>query len=164
MNIDSSNTPTKPMAYRVDDDNNLEEKDLKRSFLFGDDDKKEAGDPGTEGTAAGGENFGKENLTPSGDDEANPSQYAGYTNAYFRLTEPSEEHPENSNFKNEAQSGEPDYSQAQPSQGGDKEPEKANKDDQKQNTYQEGTVDKDKSDDQNIPGPSELPDQQKVGE
>src|ERR1700743_2218895 len=108
-------TQAAPTAYPVEDDNNLEEKDLKRSFLFGGDDDKKAGDPGMEGTGAGGHNFGKENLTPSDDDAANPSQYAGYTNPYFRRTEPSEEHPENSNFKSEAQSGEPDYSQAQPS-------------------------------------------------
>src|ERR1700761_2313484 len=84
----------KPGGYRVADDN-IEEKQLHRNFLFGDDKTK----PVKEGTPMGGENFGKNNVTPAGDDKNNPSQNAGYSNAYFRRTEPSEEHPENSNFK-----------------------------------------------------------------
>ncbi|WP_183560760.1 hypothetical protein [Mucilaginibacter sp. SP1R1] len=90
-------TGDKPNAYRVDDDN-LEEKDLKRSFLVSDDDMKKQDSPGMEGKGMGGQNFGQNNLTPSGDDEANPSQTAGYTNEYFRRTQPAEEHPENSNL------------------------------------------------------------------
>ena len=155
---------TKPTAYRVDDDDNLEEKDLKRSSLFGGSDEKKTDAKGMEGKGMGGENFGKNNLTPSADDEANPSQNAGYSNDYFKRTEPAEEHPENSNLKSEQQSGEPDYSQAQSS---DKEADKDQDEAKKQpktNTYQEGTVDNDKSEDINIPGPNELSDQQKVGE
>jgi hypothetical protein len=49
------------------------------------------------------------NNTPSGDDKNNPSQLAGYTNGYFKRTEPSDEHPENTNFKAEHQDGEPQY-------------------------------------------------------
>ena len=120
----------KPSAHRVDDDNNLEENDLKRTYLFGSSKVKSTNAPGMEGQGMGGQNFGKNNLTPSGDDEANPSQNAGYDNAYFRRTQPAEEHPEDSNFVAQNQQG---------SAG--------------------------KSDDQtNIPGPNELPDQQKVGE
>ncbi len=52
--------------------------------------------------------FGQNNLTPAGDDKANPSQNAGYDNAYFRRNEPSEEHPENSNFVAQEQQGSPD--------------------------------------------------------
>jgi hypothetical protein len=55
--------------------------------------------PVTEGQPMGGQNFGKNNVTPSGDDKNNPSQNAGYTNAYFRRTEPAEEHTESNNFK-----------------------------------------------------------------
>jgi hypothetical protein len=129
---DRDNHSDQPNAYRVDDDNNADEKNLVRS-LVGDDEKK----PVTEGQPMGGENFGSNNVTPSGDDKNNPSQNAGYSNAYFRRTEPAEEHPENSNFKP------------------DENPE-----------YQEGTADNDGESNAkpNIPGPNELPDQQKVGE
>jgi hypothetical protein len=75
----------KPVASRVDDEN-VEEKDLHRSFLFGDAQTK----PVKEGMPMGGESFGENNVTPSGDDKNNPSQNAGYSNAYFRRTEPSE--------------------------------------------------------------------------
>lgn len=158
MEINENN---KPRGYRVDDDNNLEEKNLKKNFLFGDGKEKNATAPGMEGQGTGGEKFGENNLTPSGDDEANPSRYAGYGNAYFRRTEPAEEHPENSNFKNENQSGSPDYSQAQPKGNADS-PEPEKKEAKNINAYQEGTADNDGE--TNIPGPSELPDQQKVGE
>jgi hypothetical protein len=122
----------KPNAYRVDDDN-VEEKDLEKSFLFGDGETK----PVTEGQPMGGQKFGENNITPSGDDKNNPSQNAGYSNAYFSRTEPSEEHPENSNFK-------PDEDES----------------------YDEGTADNGngESTQPNIPGPNEVPDQQKVGE
>jgi hypothetical protein len=128
--VKAKQDPSKPSAYRVEDDNNLEEKDLKRTYLFGDSKVKSTNDPGMEGRGMGGENFGQNNLTPSGDDNANPSQNAGYTNAYFRRTEPAEEHPEDSNFVAANQQGKPDGN----------------------------------SDQINIPGPNELPDQQKVGE
>lgn len=149
----------KPNAYRIEDNDNLEEKDLTKSYLFGNSEMKKANEAGMEGTGMGGSKFGQENLTPSGDDEANPSQNAGYTNEYFRRTEPSEEHPESSNFKNEEQSGQPDYSQAQPTGNAEPGPDQSDND-----TYQEGTADNDGDKNTNIPGPNELPDQQKVGE
>jgi hypothetical protein len=156
----SQQEQNKPGGYRVDDDNNVEEKSLHRSFLFGDDKAK----PIREGTPMGGENFGKNNVTPAGDDKNNPSQNAGYSNAYFRRTEPLEEHPENSNFKVPDQEGSPDYSKAQPKfeeEGGDAE----SGDKPKQQETQEGTADNDGNNGEpNIPGPNELPDQQKVGE
>jgi hypothetical protein len=114
---------TKPKAYRVEDDDNLEEKDLKTHYLFGEGKMKSTTDPGMEGQGMGGEKFGDNNLTPSGNDKGNPPQNAGTDNAYFNRTQPAEEHPENSNFEPKEQEGQP-----------------------------------------NIPGPNELPDQQKVGE
>ncbi|MDB5110628.1 MAG: hypothetical protein JWR67_1742 [Mucilaginibacter sp.] len=161
-----------PNAYRVDDDKNVEEKDLKRSFLFGSHEEK----TGTEGKEAGGQNFGKNNLTPSGDDKNNPSQNAGYRNEYFRRTEPSEEHPEDSNFKANDQDGLPNYDDAQPYSKMKNEtpkPEKVERGNgendrpHEQESYYEGTDDNDGNDDDvepNVPGPNELPDQQKVGE
>ena len=92
--------------------NNPEEKNLKRNFLFA---KNKGAKAGMEGEGMGGQKFGENNLTPSGDDKNNPSQNAGNTNAYFNITEPAEEHPENSNFKLPEQEGEPDYSRAQSS-------------------------------------------------
>ncbi len=59
---------------------------------------KSVNDPGWKAKEWAVSNFGQNNLTFSGDDKANPSQYAGYDNAYFRRNEPSEEHPEDSNF------------------------------------------------------------------
>jgi hypothetical protein len=120
----------KPTAHRVEDDDNLEEKDLKRAYLFGDSKVKSTNDPGMEGQGMGGEHFGQNNLTPSGNDKANPSQNAGNTNAYFNRTQPSEEHPEDSNFVAPDQQGRPGVNKGEP----------------------------------NIPGPNEVPDQQKVGE
>jgi len=159
----------KPNAYRVDDDSNVEEKDLERSFVYNED----KGKPVMEGQATGGQLFGKNNLTPSGDDKNNPSQNAGYTNAYFGRTEPSEEHPEDSNFTAKNQDGSPDYDKAQPNSAIKNEqpkPEKVERGNgendrpHKGNTYQEGTADDDGDSQVNIPGPNELPDQQKVGE
>lgn len=117
-----------PNAYRVDGDNDQEEKDLKHNG-----DTK----PISEGQPMGGQNFGSNNVTPAGDDKNNPSQNAGYSNAYFKRTEPAEEHTESNNFK-----------------PGEKQ------------VYNEGTVDNDgeANGKPNIPGPGELPDQQKVGE
>jgi hypothetical protein len=119
-----------PNAYRVDDDKNLEEKDLKRTYLFGDAKMKSATDPGMEGQGMGGHSFGENNLTPAGNDQANPPQNAGEQNPYFRRTQPAEEHPEDENFVAPEQEGGPGDINA----------------------------------DVNIPGPQELPDQQKVGE
>jgi len=159
---------TEPNAYRVKDDKNIEENALKRTFLFG---KGDDHSNPTEGQGVGGQNFEKNNLTPSGDDKNNPSQYAGYTNAYFARTEPSEEHPEDSNFTAENQSGMPDYSKAQPNASNDEpKPEKRERGNGEndrphpQEEYNEGTDDDDGSGEPNIPGPNELPDQQKVGE
>src|SRR6218665_915048 len=90
------NTEAKPNAYRVEDDNATEEKDLK-GILGGE--VKDANAPGMEGEGAGGHKFGEINNTPSGDDKNNPSRNAGYSNGYFARTEPSDEHPENNNFK-----------------------------------------------------------------
>ena len=69
--------------------------------------------PVREGEPMGGQKFGESGNTYAGDDKNNPSQNAGYTNEYFRRTEPSDEHPENSNFKVKEQEGLPDYDKAQ---------------------------------------------------
>ncbi|HEX3385950.1 MAG TPA: hypothetical protein VHS53_12210 [Mucilaginibacter sp.] len=121
--VKSGENSSKPHAYRVDDDKNLEEKDLKAHYLFGEGKMKSTTDPGMEGQGMGGQKFGEENLTPAGNDAANPPQNAGEDNAYFARRQPAEEHPEDSNFE------------AKEDQGGS-----------------------------DIPGPGELPDQQKVGE
>jgi hypothetical protein len=160
---------TQPNAYRVDDDSTIEEKDLKRSFIYHEDEQR----TGMEGKPMGGQNFGHNNLTPAGDDKNNPSQNAGYTNAYFRRTEPSEEHPEDTNFKAEYQDGAPDYEKAQPNSVMKNEmpkpvvPERGNGENDrphKSEPYYEGTDDDDGQEQTNIPGPIELPEQQKVGE
>jgi hypothetical protein len=78
-----------PNAYRADEDNDNDEE------TEPDDQAK----PVTEGQPMGGHSFGDNNVTPSGDDKNNPSQNAGYTNEYFRRTEPAEEHTESNNFK-----------------------------------------------------------------
>ena len=155
-----------PNAYRIEDEHNLEEKDLKRSFLFGSDEKLKAHP--TEGQGIGGQSFGKESQTPAGDDKNNPSQNAGYTNAYFARNEPSDEHPEDSNFTARDQEGSPDYSKAQPqAENTEPKPEKVERGNGEndrphpQQPYTEGTDDNDGN---NISGPEELPDQQKVGE
>src|SRR6187402_2490985 len=85
-------TDAKPNAYRVDDDD-TDEASLKRNYLIGGEMKK-ANAPGMEGEGMGGHKFGNENHPPTGDDPANPSRNAGYTNGYFARTAPSEEHPE----------------------------------------------------------------------
>jgi hypothetical protein len=120
----------KPKAYRVDDDDNLEEKDLKRTYLFGNSKVKSMNAPGMEGQGMGGEHFGQNNLTPSGDDKTNPTQNAGYGNAYFKRTQPSEEHLENPNSAAHGHQDKADNASGQI----------------------------------NIPGPNELPDQQKASE
>ena len=163
----------KPNAYRVDDDDNLEESDLKRSFLFGDSETKSTNDPGMEGKAMGGQKFGENNITPAGNDAANPSQLVGNNNEYFRRTQPAEEHPENSNFKPAEQQGSPDYNKSIKALNTTEDGEQAqNQSDHDQSPhpqqpYQQGTADDDGDNNKtqpNIPGPSELPDQQKVGE
>jgi hypothetical protein len=109
-----SDNQAKPQAHRVDDDKAVEEKDLKRSYIFGDGFNKDANAPGMEGEGAGGGDFGKSSTPPTGNDRANPSQNAGNTNARLGLTHPFEEHTENNNFKDQNQQGEPDYEKAQP--------------------------------------------------
>jgi len=69
--------------------------------------------PVREGEPMGGEKFGESGNTYAGDDKNNPSQNAGYTNEYFRRTEPSDENTEDSNFKVQEQKGSPDYDKAQ---------------------------------------------------
>jgi len=159
----------KPNAWRVEDSDNLKEKDLEKNLLFSGK-NKELNKPVREGQGAGGQNFGENNLTPAGDDKNDPSQNAGYTNAYFARTEPSEEHPEDTNFTAKHQDGRPDYDKAQSDKSTRNEapkPEKPERGDgQKdhphpQEPYREGTADNEET---NIPGPNELPDQQKVGE
>lgn len=78
----------KPNAYRVDDGDDQD-----------DTQPEEQAKPVTEGQPMGGHSFGENNVTPSGDDKNNPSQNAGYSNEYFRRTEPAEEHTESNNFK-----------------------------------------------------------------
>ena len=181
----NNNQQDKPTAYRVEDDSNLEEKDLRRTaFMFGSEEKT-GNEEGMEGNGAGGHRFGESSNTPSGDDKNNPSQNAGYTNEYFRRTEPSEEHPENNNFKDPNQLGQSNYSEATgavstgqsdaentaPAKESEENGEKVtdgdsndteNNRNESQLSYQEGTADG--NDDVNIPGPNETPDQQKVGE
>jgi hypothetical protein len=69
--------------------------------------------PVREGEPMGGEKFGESGNTYAGDDKNNPSQNAGYTNEYFRRTEPSDENTEDINFKVPEQEGSPDYDKAQ---------------------------------------------------
>ena len=162
---------TKASGSRVDDGAGLEEKDLEKTFLFGKGDNP--ANP-TEGKGTGGQKFGEENNTPAGNDKNNPTQMAGHTNAYFDRNEPSDEHPEDSNFTAPNQDGAPDYSKAQPSasiENADPKParqeERGNGENDRpheEEPYVEGTDDSDGTDEPNIPGPNELPDQQKVGE
>ncbi len=107
-----TNDTNKPNVYRDDQGKNKQEKDLKRSFLFGDT-TKDTRAPGMEGQGMGRHKFGEENHPPTGNDPNNPSQNAGTTNAFLAQTDPLEEHPENNNFKVQAQQGEPDYDSAQ---------------------------------------------------
>ncbi len=158
----------KPNAWRINDDKNLQEKNLERN-LYGKSENNMK--PVMEGEGMGGHNFGKNSNTPAGDDKNNPSQNAGYANAYFARTEPFEEHPENNNFKNKNQGGEPNYIKAQPYANWNNEEPKPEKIERgngendrphKGDGYQEGTADNETE--PNIPGPNELPDQRKVGE
>ncbi|GGH04427.1 hypothetical protein [Mucilaginibacter phyllosphaerae] len=168
----------KPQGYRVDDDSNLEEKDLRKTtFMFGSEEKS-GEEPGMESNGAGGHRFGENSNTPSGDDKNNPSQNAGYGNDYFKRTEPSEEHPEHNNFKDPNQLGQPNYTQATgaaPTGQSDEENEGPKQEEADENkhqqseTYQEGTADNDgattgTNSEGDVAGYGELPDQQKVGE
>jgi hypothetical protein len=135
--------------------------------------KQQQQKPIREGEPMGGQRFGENAVTPSGDDKNNPSKMAGYSNEYFRRTEPSEEHPEDTNFRSPEQEGAPDYDKAQPyntmtTEDPKPEPiERGNGDNDrphKSAPYVEGTNDNDGEQQTNIPGPIELPDQQKVGE
>jgi len=180
--IESSETINnpEPNAYRTDDGAGVDEKDLKKKYLFG---KGHFEPHPTEGHGTGGQRFGEENLTPAGNDKNNPSQLAGSTNAYFNRTEPSEEHPEDSNFTAKDQEGAPNYSKAtlttKTMENTSPKPEEVKRGDGEndrphpQQPYTEGTVDDDGTDgddiakeekETNIPGPNELPDQLKVGE
>lgn len=145
---------SEPNAYRVDDENNLEEKDLKTKYLFGEGKMKSPDDPGMEGKGMGGQNFGENNLTPSGNDEANPPRNAGEGNAYFRRTQPAEEHPEDENFVPKNQEGAPEKDNDKPNIAGpgelsdqQKVGEKENRNDSHapnpKEEYREGTADDD---------------------
>jgi hypothetical protein len=168
----------KPTASRVEDDSNLEEKDLRKTtFMFGSE-EKDGTEPGMEANGAGGQRFGENSNTPSGDDGNNPSQNAGYGNEYFKRSEPAEEHPEQNNFKDPNQLGQSNYTEstgAMPTGQSDEENEGPEKEDSEDNkheqntTYQEGTADNDGNTtgtnaDGDVAGYGELPEQQKVGE
>jgi hypothetical protein len=102
----------KPHGYRVEDDSNLEEKDLRRkAFMFG------SGRENRQRARYGRQPLpvvnvlAKSSNTPAGDDKNNPSQNAGNTNEYFSRTEPSDEHPEYNNFKDPSQLGQSNYTE-----------------------------------------------------
>ncbi|MDB5001461.1 MAG: hypothetical protein JWP67_1938 [Mucilaginibacter sp.] len=159
--MELNNEDNKPHAYRVEDDSNLEEKDLRRSFLFGKGDEEKTGnEPNMEGSGTGGQRFGKSSDTPAGDDKNNPSQNAGYTNEYFRRTEPSDEQPENNNFKDPNQLGQPNYTQAADASKTGQSDEENTGPVKDADGYARGTT----GSNTNIPGPNELPEQQQVGE
>lgn len=105
--LKKESTAGKANAYPVDDDSNLKEENLKKSFLGGE--VKDADAPGMESHGYGGHKFGEDNNTPSGNAPNNPSQNAGDTNAYLARTEPSDEKNDKVNFKSEEQDGEPNY-------------------------------------------------------
>jgi hypothetical protein len=175
-NMELNNEENTPGGYQVEDDTNKEQKDLERTFLFGKgDEEKSADEPAMEAEPQGGHSFGQNNKTPSGDDANNPSQNAGYSNEYFRRTEPSDEHPENNNFRDPNQLGQSNYSEAtgavptgqydEENEGPAKDASEDNKHDQNIN-YQEGTNDNGGAtgdDDNSVAGYGELPEQQKVG-
>lgn len=163
---DQHQSNAKPNAYRVDDDGNADEASLRKNYLTGGQ-MKSANAPGMEGEGMGGHKFGNENHPPTGDDPANPSRNAGYTNGYFARTEPSQEQPENNNFKSPQQQGEPNYHTAK-SPNPD---ENKNQQEQQGNSGQSNTEHDEQhhhkqdygSDAPEIPGPGEKPEQQKVG-
>jgi hypothetical protein len=132
---DNANTG-QARGYRVEDDKNLEEKDLKKTFLGGEDANPDQ--PGYESHGMGGQNFGENNVTRSANDEANPPRNSGYTNDYFKRTEPSEEHPEFQNFKPQEQDGEADANM-----GRGETQDHIVADDNGTHNYHEGTADYD---------------------
>lgn len=140
-------------GYEVkDDDDNLDESDLKRKIFGGDDANPDK--PGYESHGMGGQAFGEISETRSGDDLANPSRNAGYSNDYFKRTEPLQEHPENQNFKPKDQLGEPDMNEGKEEVPGYREApdqQKVGGVEQDNGLTQEGTTDQDG-------------DQQKVGQ
>jgi hypothetical protein len=147
-NEDAANTG-KPNAYRVDDDTNYDGKNPIQDMI-GDDKPK----PVREGQPMGGKNFGANNITPSGDDKNNPSQNAGYSNEYFRRTQPAEEHTESNNFKPLDQEGTADYEKAKNGKSDDDENET-----ESTQTYEEGTADNDgqSNAEPNRPAPNDPP-------
>lgn len=106
--INYNSESPKAGGYKVEDDSNLDEKALRTRNVIWGGEMADADSPGHESHGMGGHAFGEMNETRSGDDPANPSRNAGYNNEYFRRTEPSEEHPENQNFKPDHQEGTPD--------------------------------------------------------
>lgn len=140
-------------GYEVkDDSDNLDESDLKRKIFGGEDANPDQS--GYESHGMGGQAFGEISETRSGDDLANPSRNAGYSNDYFKRTEPLQEHPENQNFKPLDQLGEPDMNQGKEEVPGYREApdqQKVGGVEQDNGVTQEGTSDADG-------------DQQKVGQ
>ncbi len=161
-----SQTEVKPGGRHVEEGDELTEDDLQLELFAGYETR-----PVREGQPMGGQNFGRNNTTSSANDKNNPSRYAGTSNPYFNRTEPMEEHPENSNFKDPDQQGRPDCDKARPDafrNTAEPKPEKVergNGDNDRPHKggdeYQKGTADEEQT---NIAGPNELPDQQKVGE
>jgi hypothetical protein len=154
----------KPNAYRVDDDDNLTEDDLQHGFPASKNDMKKQDAPGMEGHGMGGQNFGENSLTPSGDDEANPLLNAAYINAHFKQTQPAEEHLESNHFKDPDQLGQLNDNAAavaaanrRPDEGSDGTTNVCDYILQTRKTYQEGTADNHKKHD-SMPGPNEIPD------
>jgi len=161
-----SQTEAKPRGRRIEEGNELTEDDLHLELFTATRTR-----PVMEGQPMGGQSFGKNNTTSPANDKNNPSRYAGTSNPYFNRTEPMEEHPEDSNFKDPDQLGRPDYDKARPDafkNTSEPKPEKVERGNGENdrphkggNEYQEGTADSEQT---NIAGPNEVPDQQKVGE
>ncbi|RKR85533.1 hypothetical protein BDD43_5804 [Mucilaginibacter gracilis] len=169
--VQQQDKDTKPNAYRVDDDGNADEASLKRNYIIGGE-MKDANAPGMEGEGTGGQQFGGTSNPPTGDDPANPSRNAGYSNGYFARTEPAQERPENNNFKSPEQQGQPDYKAPTSSTPDEDDKAEQQSEGEKDNTNHPGKADY-KEEDQHgpdygsnspeIPGPNEMPEQQKVG-
>ena len=161
-NTNQAGEPTSAKAggYKVEDDDNLEEKDLKRTIFGGEEANPDQ--HGYESHGMGGHSFGEISETRSGDDLANPSRNAGYTNDYFKRTEPLQEHPENQNFTPKEQEGEPDMNQGKEEVPGYREDPEQQKvggvENDDHNKTQEGTSDSDgdqqkvNQDDSDTPG------------
>ncbi len=161
-----SQTEVKPGTRRVEEGDELTEDDLHLELFAGNETR-----PVREGQPMGGQNFGKNNNTSAANDKNNPSRYAGTSNPYFNRTEPMEEHPENSNFKVNRQEGSPDYDKSRPDafrNTSEPKPEKVERGNGENDRPHKGEdqyrQEEQENDEPNIPGPNELPDQQKVGE